>query len=130
MTNTATLEAPALVPADLSLDRPLSYVLGDDDVVGSAYARCADGNGTLSHLFFSEDEVDLARAKAICGRCGLRERCLEGAVERQEPYGVWGGKLVLDGVPVEMKRGRGRPPKHPRPVLVVDEVPLPPDLVA
>ncbi len=130
MTNTATLEAPTLVSGDVSLDRPLSSVLGDDDVVGSAYARCADGNGTLSYLFFSEDEVELARAKAVCARCGLRERCLDGAVERREPYGVWGGKLVLDGVPVEMKRGRGRPPKHPRPVLVVDEVPIRPDLVA
>ena len=88
MTNTATLEAPTLVSGDVSLDRPLSCVLGDDDVVGSAYARCADGNGTLSHLFFSDDEVELARAKAICARCGLRERCLDGAVERREPYGV------------------------------------------
>ena len=130
MTNTMTLEAPAPLRSVLALDGPLSTVLGDDEVRGSAYPRCSDGNGTLSHLFFSDEEIELARAKAICGRCGLRERCLDGAVERQEPYGVWGGKLVLDGVPVEMKRGRGRPPKHPRPVLVVDEVPLPPDLVA
>jgi WhiB family redox-sensing transcriptional regulator len=96
----------------------------------SSYPRCADGNGTLTPLFFSDDEFDLARAKAICSRCGLAERCLEGALERLEPYGVWGGKLVIEGVVVEVKRGRGRPPKHPRPVLVVDEVPIPPHLVA
>jgi WhiB family redox-sensing transcriptional regulator len=130
MTDAVTLEAPIPLPSALPLDGPLSTVLGDDEVNGSAYPRCSDGNGTLSHLFFSDEEMELARAKAICARCGLRERCLDGAVERREPYGVWGGKLVLDGVPVEMKRGRGRPPKHPRPVLVVDEVPLPPDLVA
>ncbi len=130
MTNTVTLEAPTLLWSDIMPDGPRSAVLGDDEVIGSGFARCSDGNGTLSHLFFSEDQVELARAKAICGRCGLRERCLNGAVERREPYGVWGGMLVLDGVPVEMKRGRGRPPKHPRPVLVVDEVPMPPDLVA
>ena len=28
--------------------------------------RCADGNGTLSYLFFSEEFVDIQRAKAIC----------------------------------------------------------------
>jgi WhiB family redox-sensing transcriptional regulator len=96
----------------------------------SSYPRCADGNGTLTHLFFAEDEFDLARAKAVCGKCGLAESCLSGALERGEPYGVWGGKLVIDGVIVEVKRGRGRPPKTPRPMLVVDEVPLPPHLVA
>jgi hypothetical protein len=29
-------------------------------------ARCADGHGTLTHLFFSDDVLDIARAKAIC----------------------------------------------------------------
>lgn len=103
---------------------------GDDQPVGSSYPRCSDGHGTLTHLFFSDDEFDIARAKAICGRCGLAEACLDGALERVEPYGVWGGKLLVDGVVVEVKRGRGRPPKHPRPPLVVDEVPVPPHLVA
>jgi hypothetical protein len=35
---------------------------------------------------------------------------------------VWGGELLLDGVVITDKRGRGRPPKVPRPRLVVDEV--------
>lgn len=102
----------------------------DDEPAPSRYARCADGHGTLTHLFFSDDDHELARAKAICRTCGLAEACLSGAVEREEPYGVWGGKLVLDGVPVEFKRKRGRPRKIPLPVLVVDEVPIPPHLVA
>ncbi len=106
-------------------------IADDEDVpTGTSFARCADGNGTLTHLFFSDDEFDIARAKAICGKCGLAESCLTGALERVEPYGVWGGKLVIDGVIVEVKRGRGRPPTTPRPPLVVDEVPLPPHLVA
>ncbi|MFZ1489804.1 MAG: WhiB family transcriptional regulator [Ilumatobacteraceae bacterium] len=84
-------------------------------------ARCADGNGTLTHLFFSDDLVDIARAKAICARCPLREPCLEGALARVEPWGVWGGELVDTGRIVATKRPRGRPPKHPRPVIVVDE---------
>jgi WhiB family redox-sensing transcriptional regulator len=108
----------------------LALVEVDDAPVLSSYARCADGNGTLTHLFFSEDEFDIARAKAVCGRCGLAESCRSGAAERAEPYGVWGGELFVDGVVVAVKRGRGRPPKQPRPVMVVDEVPLPPHLVA
>ena len=95
-----------------------------------AVARCADGQGTLTHLFFSDDEFDLARAKAICRKCRLAESCLSGALERAEAYGVWGGELVIEGTIVAVKRGRGRPPKNPRPVLVVDEVPVPPHLVA
>lgn len=107
--------------------------IGDDDLDddrGTSYPRCADGNGTLSHLFFSNDDYELARAKAICKPCGLKVACLSGALEREEPCGVWGGKIVVDGVPVEFKRKRGRPRKHPKPVLVVDEAPIPAHLVA
>lgn len=102
----------------------------DDTPRGSTYPRCADGQGTLTHLFFSDDEFDLARAKAICGKCGLADACLSAAIARAESYGVWGGQLLVEGEVVAVKRGRGRPPKQPRPVLVVDEVPVPPYLVA
>ena len=88
-------------------------------------ARCADGNGTLTHLFFSDDPLDIARAKAICSKCKLAETCLEGALERAEPWGVWGGELIENGRIVVNKRPRGRPPKHPRPIVVIDEVPFP-----
>jgi WhiB family redox-sensing transcriptional regulator len=98
--------------------------------LSTAYARCSDGAGTLTHLFFSEDNFDLARAKAICSKCRLAPTCLTDALEREEPYGVWGGQLLVDGVIVEVKRGRGRPPKLPRPLLTVDEVPVPPHMVA
>jgi WhiB family transcriptional regulator, redox-sensing transcriptional regulator len=88
-----------------------------------ARARCRDGNGTLTHLFFSDEPVGIARAKAICGKCSLADACLQGAIERAEPWGVWGGELVLNGEIVRNKRPRGRPPKIARPELVVDEVP-------
>jgi hypothetical protein len=91
-----------------------------------AKARCRDGNGTLTHLFFSEDALLIARAKAICSKCSVADACLAAAVEREEPWGVWGGQLIVNGKPIAHKRGRGRPPKHPRPALVVDEVPIPP----
>ncbi len=94
-----------------------------------ASPRCADGNGTLTHLFFSDVPLDIARAKAICAKCALAETCRDGAIERAEPWGVWGGELIENGRIVVHKRPRGRPPKHPRPALVVDEVPLPPHFV-
>jgi WhiB family redox-sensing transcriptional regulator len=93
-------------------------------------ARCADGHGTLTHLFFSDDVLDIARAKAICSKCGLAPTCLSGALDRAEPWGVWGGELIENGRIVVHKRPRGRPPKHPRPLVIVDEVPIPPHLVA
>ena len=40
-----------------------------------------------------------------------RKECLEGALERHEPYGVWGGELIIAGVVVARKRPRGRPRK-------------------
>ncbi len=94
-----------------------------------ATARCRDGHGTLTHLFFSDEVHLIARAKAICSKCPLSGLCLDSALVRAEPWGVWGGELLLNGRIVTHKRPRGRPPKHPRPELVVEEVPLPPHLV-
>ena len=119
--------APAGVPDSLAL---VVDEQGEEGWQGTSYARCADGNGTLTGRFFSDDEFDIARAKAICAKCGLAPDCLAAALERAEAYGVWGGELLVEGVIVKVKRGRGRPPKTPRPVLVVDEVPIPPHLVA
>ena len=85
-------------------------------------ARCADGNGTLTPLFFSDHVLDIARAKAICARCALREHCLREALDREEPWGVWGGELLSMGRIVANKRPGGRPPKRPRPPVVVDEL--------
>ena len=85
-------------------------------------ARCADGNGTLTPLFFSDHVLDIARAKAICAKCALRTSCLEDAIDREEPWGVWGGELLSMGRIVANKRPGGRPPKRPRPPVIVDEL--------
>lgn len=85
-------------------------------------ARCADGNGTLTPLFFSDHVLDIARAKAICAKCALAESCLADALDREEPWGVWGGELLSMGRIVANKRPGGRPPKRPRPPVIVDEL--------
>jgi len=92
--------------------------------------RCSDGNGTLSYLFFSEEYVDIQRAKAICAKCTSARDCLQGALERLEPWGVWGGELLEMGRIVAVKKPRGRPPTKSRPVIEIDEVPIPRHLVA
>jgi hypothetical protein len=121
-----TITAPQLIAA---LPAGSEWTVREVTAV-RAPARCADGNGTLTPLFFSDDVVDIARAKAICSRCQRSATCLQDALDRGEPWGVWGGELLEQGRIVVVKRPRGRPPKHPRPVLVVDEVPLPRHLVA
>jgi len=63
-------------------------------------------------LFFAESPVDVERAKALCIDCPIRSTCLAEAIERREPWGVWGGELVLQGVVVPRKRPRGRPRKN------------------
>jgi hypothetical protein len=77
-----------------------------------ARARCRDGAGSLVELFFSEQLGDIARAKAFCQECPVREPCLATALARREPWGVWGGELIANGKVLAQKRPRGRPPKH------------------
>lgn len=62
-------------------------------------------------LFFAESPTDVERAKSLCLDCPLRLSCLSEALERREPWGVWGGQLVVQGVVVPRKRPRGRPRK-------------------
>ena len=81
-----------------------------------AQAVCNDGTGSLVPLFFSEQLDDIARAKAICATCPLQAPCLAGALERREPWGVWGGQLFLNGKVLAFKRKRGRPPKNAQPL--------------
>src|SRR4051794_32241231 len=60
-------------------------------------ARCADSSSALVDLFFSEQLDDILRAKAFCVECPVREPCLEAAIARREPWGVWGGELFANG---------------------------------
>ncbi len=78
-------------------------------------ACCRDGSGATTGLFFSDQISDIALAKAICTECNHLTACLDGALERGEPWGVWGGQLFVNGRILAQKRRRGRPPKNPRP---------------
>ncbi len=75
---------------------------------GTAELPCTDD----PDLFFAESPEDVEFAKSLCGSCAAKASCLAGAIERAEPWGVWGGELFLRGEIVPRKRPRGRPRKH------------------
>jgi WhiB family redox-sensing transcriptional regulator len=79
-----------------------------DDVAARSEIPCRAYD---AELWFAELPADVERAKALCSECPARAACLAGALERHEPWGVWGGELVLQGVVVARKRPRGRPRK-------------------
>jgi WhiB family transcriptional regulator, redox-sensing transcriptional regulator len=82
--------------------------LGGQDTTGlSLVLPCTED----PELFFAESPQDVEQAKALCRGCRARLACLAGALERGEPWGVWGGELLIRGAIVPGKRPRGRPRK-------------------
>ena len=51
-------------------------------------ALCAQ---TDPEAFFPEKGASTRDAKRTCARCEAKAECLEDALERREPFGVWGG---------------------------------------
>jgi WhiB family redox-sensing transcriptional regulator len=66
-----------------------------------------------AELWFAETPDGVEFAKALCRTCPAIAQCLAGALDRAEPWGVWGGQLFVQGVVVARKRPRGRPRKNP-----------------
>ena len=56
---------------------------------------CA-GQPELVPVFFGETQALQEQAKGICFGCPVQFECLEGALQRREPYGVWGGTSPAD----------------------------------
>jgi WhiB family redox-sensing transcriptional regulator len=61
-------------------------------------------------LFFpvsaGHSAAEIARAKAICARCSIRQQCLEYALESQQPDGIWGGASEQERRLIVARRGR------------------------
>ena len=91
-------------PTDVTSDPMTADLTDPADVVLPCWTTDPD-------LWFADSPADVEVAKALCVPCPLREACLAGALERREPWGVWGGQLVMAGVVVPRKRPRGRPRK-------------------
>lgn len=97
----------------------------DAEWIGDAACSTAD-----TSLFFSEYVRDITAAKQICLRCPQMATCLEGALRRGEPGGVWGGQLFVNGSVVMTKRGRGRPRKVASADDDIATVPVPEHLLS
>ena len=69
---------------------------------------CRSGD---ADLWFAEAPKELERAKALCTACPIKAECLAGALQRAEPWGVWGGEIFERGTVIPRKRPRGRPSK-------------------
>lgn len=82
-----------------------------DEGVRRLVARAIPCRSNDPELWFAERAADLEQAKALCKECPLIRGCLDGALDRGEPWGVWGGEVLVDGAVVARKRGRGRPSK-------------------
>ena len=87
---------------------------GDDAMIGLNDLTNSELPALPCHLadpevFFAEDLATIKMAKALCGQCPMRQRCLEGALSRSEPCGVWGGELFDQGQIIQAKRLPGRP---------------------
>ncbi len=105
-----TMVGPVAVPAG-----PTATATATASPTPTAAAGVPSGRdlpcGDDPELFFAESPEDVENAKALCRGCPARVTCLAGAVERREPWGVWGGQLFLRGEIVPRKRPRGRPRK-------------------
>ena len=110
----------AAIAAQTPLGLEVKAILDRGDLVSDSVV-----NGIVSERLDAEDckpgfildgfPRSVEQAKALCRTCPLLEGCLAGAVERQEPWGVWGGEVFVGGQVVAVKRGRGRPRKDASP---------------
>lgn len=110
--STATIRTTCRYEAESELDNAVPYTI--DTQVRTAESagievpcRAADPD-----LWFAETPGELERAKALCVECPIRRTCLSAALDRAEPWGVWGGEILDQGVVIARKRPRGRPRKH------------------
>lgn len=52
------------------------------------FAPCAEIGG---EFWFPEPKEQGVEAKRICAGCPFKWQCLQGALERGEEHGIWGG---------------------------------------
>lgn len=61
----------------------------DDGILAwQAQALCAQ---TDPEAFFPEKGGSTREAKQVCELCGVRDECLQYALDNDERFGIWGG---------------------------------------
>lgn len=78
--------------------RRVAFRLGNrSEAPSEAWRRQAACRGLDASLFHpvddegSEDASAAELARVVCGRCSVREACLEYALTAPERHGIWGG---------------------------------------
>ena len=104
----ATLEAQQVDAQDVPFLAALTALTALVERVADEQLPCRVND---PELFFADSPADVEYAKSLCTTCPVRQDCLNGALERREPWGVWGGEWFAQGVVVPRKRPRGRPRK-------------------
>jgi WhiB family redox-sensing transcriptional regulator len=104
------------------------FAVLDDYAVEGLTEALVPGCTDAPEQFFSERPEDLEQAKVLCRVCPIREACLAGALDRREPWGVWGGEVFDRGRIIARKRGPGRPRKQSEPLVVEPAVALVPQM--
>jgi WhiB family transcriptional regulator, redox-sensing transcriptional regulator len=72
-----------------------------DDSMWRAGAECQSDNAVYFYApshFERKPEKDWREgiARALCGRCKVREQCLNYSIEVEEGHGIWGGLNELE----------------------------------
>ena len=96
---------------DTVLDPTLGLLHDSASKVDDELLPCRVNN---PELWFAESPSDVEFAKALCQGCPVQAMCLDGALARREPWGVWGGELFLQGTVIPRKRPRGGETPGPR----------------
>jgi len=60
------------------------------------HAACRGADPALYHPEPTVNAKNSAAAKRVCRRCPVQVECLRYAVERREPYGIWGGTTPVE----------------------------------
>lgn len=47
-------------------------------------------------MFYPASDADSGPAKAVCDSCSVQVPCLEYALGRREPEGIWGGLTFVE----------------------------------
>ena len=47
-------------------------------------------------MFYPASDADSGPAKAVCESCAVQVPCLEYALARREPEGIWGGTTFVE----------------------------------
>jgi WhiB family redox-sensing transcriptional regulator len=106
-------ERPGVVPAPAPDSQPL-FLVREDARAGPtgwmARGACREADPELFFPIASEGSAvqEIARAKAVCGRCQVRRPCLAYAL-RTMPDGIWGKTTREERIAIRAAVGSAAP---------------------